>query len=311
MVPHERLRRIGRVRLVLGLAMVLSLVLGAGCKHRRSALRPVFVGPAPAVVAPAPCPSGDCGGAVLSAPEPAFVEPSEVTPPPLNAPAKDQNVVPQSGTEPSLSPATPGIESSRAPALTPPSQTSNRTTRPAMRTGRSALLRRNVQAYVNDPNDLFTPPRADRPWRYIVLHHSAHDRGSYAQIDREHRERLGTAGCGYHFVIGNGTESTDGLIEVAQRWSEQKAGAHCRDGKVADLNDYGIGICLIGDLDQSAPTPRQLEAARALVAYLQERYDIPARNVQTHAHVAKTATACPGRNLPLEAILDDRGLAAR
>ena len=40
-------------------------------------------------------------------------------------------------------------------------------------------------------NELFYPNKADRPWRYIVLHHSASASGSYDQIDREHRKILG------------------------------------------------------------------------------------------------------------------------
>ena len=161
---------------------------------------------------------------------------------------------------------------------------------------------------MDDPADLLQPPKADRRWQYIVLHHSAHPTGSYAQIDRDHRQVKGFSGCGYHFVVGNGSESPDGRIEVARRWSEQKAGAHCRDGKHPDVNDYGIGICLVGDLDNEPPTPKQVEAARVLVAYLRERYGIPGPNVGTHARLATGPTDCPGRHFPnalLRASLDD------
>ena len=68
-------------------------------------------------------------------------------------------------------------------------------------------------------NELFYPNKADRPWKYVVLHHSANPTGNYDQIDHEHRKLLGYDGCGYHFVIGNGTGSEDGQIEVAQRGS--------------------------------------------------------------------------------------------
>lgn len=188
------------------------------------------------------------------------------------------------------------------PSLEPPRSAS----RPGQRinaTARRPTLRRDLEARVNDPGDLFTPPRADRPWRYIVLHHSAHPTGGLDEIDRDHRERLGTTGCGYHFVIGNGTNTPDGRIEVAQRWSEQKGGQHCRDSRVADINEYGIGICLIGDLDDQSPSAAQVESTRALIAYLKERYNIPDGNVVTHDVVAKSATACPGRHFPTAALL--------
>jgi N-acetyl-anhydromuramyl-L-alanine amidase AmpD len=164
---------------------------------------------------------------------------------------------------------------------------------------------------VNDPDDLFAPPKADRPWKYIVLHHSASASGGYGSIDREHRKRLGWDGCGYHFVIGNGTDTPDGTIEVAQRWVNQKHGVHSRDGKTPDVNEYGIGICLVGDLDKSPPTPRQVAAAKALVAYLRDRYSIPADHTETHAHLASSPTACPGRMFPSDSILGTRGLTLR
>jgi hypothetical protein len=151
-------------------------------------------------------------------------------------------------------------------------------------------------------NELFYPNKADRPWQYIVLHHSASPEGSYDQIDSEHRKVLGYDGCGYHFVIGNGTGSEDGRIEVAQRWVNQKHGVHCRNAKNATIDEYGIGICLVGDLDKQAPTPRQVAAAKALIAYLAARYRIASDRVETHTHVAATPTVCPGRYFPTEAL---------
>jgi len=157
--------------------------------------------------------------------------------------------------------------------------------------------------YTNNPDDLFAPPKADRPWKYVVLHHSATPSGSYGEIDREHRKRLGWDGCGYHFVIGNGTGSPDGQIEVASRWTNQKHGVHCSNGKNPDVSEYGIGVCLVGNLDDTPPTPRQIAAAQTLVAYLGARYKIPADHVGTHALLASTPTACPGRHFPTQAIL--------
>jgi hypothetical protein len=168
---------------------------------------------------------------------------------------------------------------------------------------RSVSLREQLTPYTNNPDDLFAPPKADRPWKYVVLHHSATPTGSYDAIDREHRKRLGWEGCGYHFVIGNGTGSPDGQIEVAQRWTNQKLGIHCRNGKNPDVSEYGVGICLVGDLDSQAPTPRQVAAVKTLVAYLGERYNIPADHIDTHARLANSPTACPGKHFPAKAIL--------
>ena len=96
---------------------------------------------------------------------------------------------------------------------------------------RRASLSGRLKPFLDESstNELLYPNKADRPWRYIVLHHSASATGNYDQIDGEHRKLLGIDGCGYHFVIGNGTGSADGQIEVSQRWNNQKQGAHTRN----------------------------------------------------------------------------------
>jgi N-acetyl-anhydromuramyl-L-alanine amidase AmpD len=170
---------------------------------------------------------------------------------------------------------------------------------------RRASLSDGLRPFVDDSNanELIYPNKADRPWRYIVLHHSASSGGNYDQIDSEHRKLLGIDGCGYHFVIGNGSASRDGQIEVSQRWNNQKQGAHTRNARTHDADEYGIGICLVGDFDQQPPTARQLAATRALIAYLSKRYDIAPSGVQTHAHLAATKTVCPGKYFPNEGML--------
>jgi hypothetical protein len=286
---------------VVGPALML-LFMVSGCGHSRKAMRPVYLAPAPAAVTvPNDCPTPAVSPGFEDAGAPSTLAPANPTPPPAGEPPLNQGPADEAPPK-----ATPGPTGSTGePRLQGPSA--------ALETPRRAVpmaaLQARVQPFVNDPNDLFLPPKADRPWRYIVLHHSAHSTGNYAQIDREHRQVLGWQGCGYHFVVGNGSGSPDGQIEVAQRWAEQKGGAHCRNGKTPEINEYGVGICLIGNFDESPPTPRQVEATRALVAYLSDRYHIPSDRVGTHALLASGPTACPGKNFPTTAILGSRGLA--
>lgn len=128
--------------------------------------------------------------------------------------------------------------------------------RPVRRLPRAsgASLNDRLRPFVDElsANELLYPNKVDRPWRYIVLHHSASATGNYDQIDSEHRKLLGIDGCGYHFVIGNGSGSSDGQIEVSRRWTNQKQGAHTRNARTHDADEYGIGICLVGDFDQKA-----------------------------------------------------------
>src|SRR5574342_132619 len=51
----------------------------------------------------------------------------------------------------------------------------------------------------------------ENQWKYIVIHHSATEKGNAARFDEYHRKKRGWEyGLAYHFVIGNGTLSGDG-----------------------------------------------------------------------------------------------------
>lgn len=148
------------------------------------------------------------------------------------------------------------------------------------------------------------PQAAARSWKWIVIHHSASPAGNMAMFDKEHKSK-GWDGIGYHFVIGNGTNSGDGQIEVTPRWPAQKWGAHA---KTADnrYNEQGIGICLVGNFDLDRPTQAQLQGLAKLTAYLMQTYRIPAENIVGHRDTK--ATECPGRHVNLAAV---RQMASR
>lgn len=309
---------------------LLSCLVVTGCRHRRSSLRPVYVNP---------------GSAYLQAPretivpQSTFIEtpgapstPSETLPQPrydddfATSPAAPESVSPPVSPSPPLEmdpepelEAAPRDEATipsrvdEPPPISPPQSFRTSPTGPATRLTAGANVRQLVQERADDPLDLVQPPKADRTWRFIAVHHSGSPAGGYAQLDRQHRDSGGLNGCGYHFVIGNGTDSADGTIEVTRRWSEQKPSQHCRDATDPAVNDYGIAICFVGDLDKQEPTPRQLESARLLVKYLQERYGIDAARVATHEDLTggKAGAPCPGRNLQSGDLMERPALSRR
>ena len=133
-----------------------------------------------------------------------------------------------------------------------------------------------------------------RAWSLIVIHHSASKIGGAARFDEWHRAK-GWEGVGYDFVIGNGTDTADGLVETTFRWKEQKDGAH-----VAGWNEMAIGICLVGNFEETDPTPAQMDALRMLVRYLRGRFGIPRERVLGHQQL--NATACPGKRFSVRAV---------
>jgi hypothetical protein len=136
------------------------------------------------------------------------------------------------------------------------------------------------------------PDGPERPWRYIVIHHSATPTGNADEFDRMHRAK-GWDELGYHFVIGNGTGSGDGQVEVGSRWPKQKHGAHAKVLGHPEYNDIGIGICLVGNFDECRPTEAQMMALARLTRFLMDRYGIPRGRIFGHGQLK--ATDCPGK----------------
>lgn len=134
-----------------------------------------------------------------------------------------------------------------------------------------------------------------RAWQHIVLHHTAVEQGSVESIHEAHLQRRDSngnpwLGIGYHFVIGNGRGMKDGAIEPTFRWRQQMHGAHAGNAK---YNNFGIGICLVGNFENHPPTPKQLASVRQLILQLRTAYNIKPTNIVGHGDVKKTA--CPGR----------------
>lgn len=148
-----------------------------------------------------------------------------------------------------------------------------------------------------------TADGAPRSWEYIVVHHSATERGSVEAIDRSHKARLDSdgkpwLGIGYHFVIGNGNGMADGEVASTFRWKDQISGAHA-GSKL--YNECGVGVCLIGNFENNPPTSKQRAALDALIEQLRAKCDIAPANIVAHGDIRQTA--CPGKLFPREQFL--------
>jgi LysM repeat protein len=131
-------------------------------------------------------------------------------------------------------------------------------------------------------------------WETITLHHSATLKGSARHFDRDHRKRH-MGGLFYHFVIGNGSYTSDGAVEAGWRWKRQV--------KANRPND--IQICLVGDFNRQSMSDAQLSSLIHLIAILQQDYDIPLSGIRKHEDVKGKPTECPGRNFPFDRVLSE------
>ena|SRR5579862_1367335 len=144
----------------------------------------------------------------------------------------------------------------------------------------------------------WVPVAKANSWQWIVVHHSATPTGGASAFDKMHKAK-GWDELGYHFVIGNGTDTRDGQIEVGSRWPKQKWGAHTKtpDNR---FNEHGIGICLVGNFDVSRPSEAQLKSLSKLVSFLMKTYNIPPDHVLGHRDCKQTD--CPGKNMSIATV---------
>jgi hypothetical protein len=137
-------------------------------------------------------------------------------------------------------------------------------------------------------------------WKYIIVHNSGTRQGNARIFDYYHRYvRRMPNGLAYHFVIGNGTSSGNGQVEIGNRWARQLNGGHVHSDY---LNYISIGICLVGDFNRDLPTKAEYEALDELIRYLRRRVgkvDGSYSIVRGHKEINPRPTDCPGNRFPL------------
>jgi len=144
-------------------------------------------------------------------------------------------------------------------------------------------------------------PVKKRRWRYIVVHNSGTRQGSAKAFEYYHLHvRKMPNGLAYQFVIGNGSSTGDGEIEIGNRWRRQINGGHVHSDY---LNNIALGICLVGDFNRDQPTRKQLEALEELTRYLRQRVgkiDHKWAIVKAHREInpPRWPTDCPGDRFP-------------
>lgn len=143
-------------------------------------------------------------------------------------------------------------------------------------------------------------PKTTRKWKYVVVHHSGTSTGNASIFEYYHRKVRGMEnGMAYHFVIGNGSDSGDGEIEVGNRWKKQLQGGHLRS---EEQNEIAIGICLVGDFNKNRPTKKQIASVIELITYLRQRQHPQELRFVVHRDINIRPTDCPGNLFPAQAM---------
>jgi LysM repeat protein len=139
---------------------------------------------------------------------------------------------------------------------------------------------------------LVGPKNNTSDWRTITLHHSATLQGDAQIFNRDHKRRH-MGGLFYHFVIGNGTGTPEGALEVGWRWQRQ----------VKANRPYDIQICVVGDFSRQQMSEEQFGTLIHLIQLLEKDYNIPTGLIRRHEDIQGKHTECPGRNFPFGRVL--------
>ena len=145
-----------------------------------------------------------------------------------------------------------------------------------------------------DIRQLVGPKNTASDWRTITVHHSGTLQGAAALFDKDHKRRH-MGGLFYHFVIGNGTTTSDGDLEIGWRWKKQ----------VKANRPFDIQICLVGDFNQQHVSEPQFSTLVELIQVLREEYDIPIQNIRRHEDIPGKHTACPGSHFPFQRLINE------
>ena len=144
----------------------------------------------------------------------------------------------------------------------------------------------------------------------IVVHHSASPCGDRDIMDSWHRVH-GWSGIAFHRVILNGCcagkgeylPGCDGAVQQGR--PDDRPGAHVKPSSGGPplgrgWNRHSLGICLIGDLDESEPTARQWASLVDTCTRICECHGLPASRIYGHREAAPGSTDCPGENLDMD-----------
>lgn len=118
---------------------------------------------------------------------------------------------------------------------------------------------------------------------HLILHHAAASGLSAQDIHRFHLGK-GWAGIAYHYYVRK-----DGNIYTGR--PENAVGGH-----TSGMNWCSIGVCFEGNFETDEMSREQKAAGLALAANIRARYP----DIEIGGHREYGATACPGKNFPLE-----------
>lgn len=130
---------------------------------------------------------------------------------------------------------------------------------------------------------------------HIAVHHAASSKTATPYDFASQHVKKGWPGIGYHLVI-----EQDGTVNWCQNLETISY-------NVGDNNSYIVGVNMVGNFDNYAPTQAQMTSLYAVLRYLMSLLNVPASKVLGHKEFPGQSTACPGKNVSMDAIRQELG----
>jgi N-acetylmuramoyl-L-alanine amidase len=131
---------------------------------------------------------------------------------------------------------------------------------------------------------------------YIVVHHSERTIDSPFFIRFRHKYLRRWEDTGYHFLIANGNIFTING-ELCIGLPESSIGSHAWG-----YNRNSLGVCLVGNFDEVAPSQKQLSALFSFLKDKVQEYNIPIKNILGHRELPGVTKSCPGKLIDMDYI---------
>lgn len=128
----------------------------------------------------------------------------------------------------------------------------------------------------------------------IILHHSLTKDQQVVDFDAIKRYHINTnkwADIGYHYLI----ELVGNEYKILKGRDENTAGVH-----TSGQNANSIGICCVGNFDETVPPDAQLNKLVELIKDIYSRHGI----LPIHGHNEYSTKSCPGIKFPMQKVKD-------
>jgi len=136
-------------------------------------------------------------------------------------------------------------------------------------------------------------PERRKRTKDLIVHHCGGSGMTALEIHRMHKNN-GWAGIGYHYYVRK-----DGTVVRGR--PEDVVGTH-----TAYHNADSIGVCFEGNFQTDHMEEPQFQAGVELVRDILDRYP----GLELHGHRYYNATACPGKQFPLERLKEESEMTA-